>query len=135
LEYVSIYIHVSAAVLVVSRGKVKYDYIPIGNLYYGRKKDIDRCKAGATGIIMNLYSPADKSIDPMFTLEVYLECMKTHKANIMLIKKEILSRLTETSGSDPDRKKLKKIQGKANNAIKETQDAQTEVQEAIRNKK
>ncbi len=71
----------------------------------------------------------------MFTLEVYLECMKTHKANIMLIKKEILSRLTETSGSDPDRKKLKKIQGKANNAIKETQDAQTEVQEAIRNKK
>jgi len=115
--------------------KLVYLTIPqLEDLIALEQEGILKCRNTAMEKLNSMGHPKTPSSDDMDSIEDSLECMRIHKANIMLVKKEINKRLKDVSSADPDRKKLKKAQGQANNAIKEGQDSQAEVQEA-RNKK
>ena len=87
---------------------------------------INSCKEDAYQTLTYM-SAKETSNRELEWLEENIECMKTHKANILLIKKEILKRLGGMATDDPDRKKLKKAQGDANKAVKDAQSAMTDI--------
>lgn len=87
---------------------------------------INSCKDDAYQTLTYM-SSQETSNQELEWLDEKLKCMKIHKANILLIKKEILKRLGGIATDDPDRDKLKKAQGDANKVIKDAQSAMTDI--------
>ena len=98
------------------------------------QEKIQACRTRATEILNIISDEDNPSSDAIDEIDKNMDCMRTHKANIMLIKKEINKRLTGVSSDNPDRKKLKKAQGQADKAMKQAQDAQTEVRNDMKNR-